>query len=101
MSTIAQTRKEKEQSESSVAQIARRARVAARSLARLSADFRNEILLAAAKAIEDNRERILAANEEDCRAAEETVKAGKMSSAMFARLRVTARGVDANGRAGA
>jgi glutamate-5-semialdehyde dehydrogenase len=93
MSTIAQTRKEKEQSESSVAQIARRARVAARSLARLSADFRNEILLAAAKAIEDNRERILAANEEDCRAAEETVKAGKMSSAMFARLRVTARGV--------
>jgi glutamate-5-semialdehyde dehydrogenase len=93
MSMIAQTRKGKEQSESSVAQLARRSRVAARALARLSAAFRNEILEAAAKSIEDNRERILTANDEDCRAAEDAVKAGKMSSAMFARLRVTARGV--------
>ena len=89
MSALAQTRNEK--SDSSVAQTARRARVASRALARLSADFRNEILLAAAKGIEDNRERILAANEEDCRAAEEAVKSGKMSAAMFARLRVTPR----------
>jgi glutamate-5-semialdehyde dehydrogenase len=89
MSAIAQTRDEK--SESSVVQTARRARFASRSLARLSDASRNDILLAAAKAIEDNRERILAANEEDCRAAEEAVKSGKMSAAMFARLRVTPR----------
>ena len=93
MSTIAQTGREKDGAISSVAQIARRARVAARAIARLSADFRNEILEAAAKALEANRERILAANDEDCRAAEPDVKAAKMSSAMFARLRVTARGV--------
>jgi glutamate-5-semialdehyde dehydrogenase len=93
MSTIAQTGKVNANAESGVAEIARRARVAARALARLSADFRNEILESAAKAIEANRERILAANGEDCSAAEADVKAGKMSSAMFARLRVTARGV--------
>ena len=93
MSTIAQTGKVNANAESGVAEIARRARVAARALARLSADFRNEILESAAKAIEANRERILAANGEDCSAAEADVKEGKMSSAMFARLRVTARGV--------
>ena len=93
MSTTAQTGKEKDHAGSGVAQIAHRARVAARALARFSADSRNEILEAAAKAIEANRERILAANDEDCRAAEANVKAGKMSSAMFARLRVTARGI--------
>jgi glutamate-5-semialdehyde dehydrogenase len=80
-------------SEGSVAQVAQRARVAARALARLSVDVRNEVLLAAAKAIEDNAARILAANEIDCRAAEAAVAAGSMSSAMFARLRTTERGV--------
>ena len=80
-------------SEGSVAQVAQRARAAARALARLSADVRNEVLLAAAKAIEDNAARILAANEIDCRAAEAAVAAGSMSTAMFARLRTTERGV--------
>jgi glutamate-5-semialdehyde dehydrogenase len=80
-------------SEGSVAQVAQRARAAARALARLSADVRNEVLLAAAKAIEDNAARILAANEIDCRAAEAAVAAGSMSAAMFARLRTTERGV--------
>ena len=80
-------------SEGSVAQVAQRARAAARALARLSAGVRNEVLLAAAKAIEDNAARILAANEIDCRAAEAAVAAGTMSSAMFARLRTTERGV--------
>jgi glutamate-5-semialdehyde dehydrogenase len=79
-------------SEGSVAQVAQRARAAARSLARLSLEVRNEVLLAAAKAIEDNAARILAANEIDCRAAEAAVAAGSMSSAMFARLRTTDRG---------
>jgi len=80
-------------SESSVAQVAQRARSAARALARLSAEARNEVLIAAAQAIEDNASRILAANEVDCRAAEAAVAAGAMSPAMFARLRVTERGV--------
>jgi glutamate-5-semialdehyde dehydrogenase len=51
------------------------------------------VLIAAAKAIEDNRPRILAANERDCRAAEQSVAAGSMSQAMLARLRVTDRAV--------
>jgi glutamate-5-semialdehyde dehydrogenase len=80
-------------SEGSVAQVAHRARAAARALARLSAEVRNEVLLAAAKAIEDNAPKILAANEIDCRAAEAAVAAGSMSSAMFARLRTSERGV--------
>jgi glutamate-5-semialdehyde dehydrogenase len=80
-------------SEGSVAQVAQRGRAAARALARLSADVRNEVLFAQAKAIEDNAARILAANELDCRAAEAAVAAGSMSSAMFARLRTTERGV--------
>lgn len=80
-------------SEGSVAQVAQRARAAARALARLSVDVRNEVLLAAAKAIEDKTTRILAANETDCRAAEAAVAVGSMSSAMFARLRTTERGV--------
>jgi glutamate-5-semialdehyde dehydrogenase len=79
--------------ESSVAQVAQRARAAARALARLSAEARNEVLIAAAKAIEENAGKILAANDLDCRAAEAAVAAGSMSPAMFARLRVTERGV--------
>ena len=80
-------------SEKSVVQVAQRARAAARALARLSAEARNEVLIAAAKAIEENASRILTANELDCRAAESAVASGSMSPAMFARLRVTERGV--------
>jgi glutamate-5-semialdehyde dehydrogenase len=80
-------------SPSSVALIAKRAREASRALARLSAEARNEVLFAAAKAIEANKDKILTANELDCCAAEAAVAAGKMSAAMFARLRVTEGGV--------
>ena len=80
-------------SEATVASIAHRARVASRALAKLSLDTRNEVLLAVAKAIEDGSKRILDANARDCAAAEPHVVAGKMSSAMFARLRVTEHGV--------
>lgn len=77
-----------------VVEMARRARVSSRHLARLSNDSRNEILMAAAKAIESGAQRILDANERDCRAAESLVGSGKMSAAMFARLRVTAKGIE-------
>jgi glutamate-5-semialdehyde dehydrogenase len=80
-------------SEGSVADVARRARAASREIAKLSADARNEILMAAAQAIEQNARRILDANAADCRAAEADVAAGKMSSAMFARLRVKESGI--------
>jgi glutamate-5-semialdehyde dehydrogenase len=78
---------------STVAAIAARARKASRSLAQLSAGTRNNVLLAIADAIEANPQEILEANEQDCQAAESEVTAGKMTSAMLARLRVTERGV--------
>jgi glutamate-5-semialdehyde dehydrogenase len=77
----------------SVESIARRARAASRSLAKLSRETRNAALTAAAEALEHNMARILAANELDCRAAEPAVSDGRMSSAMLARLRVSERGV--------
>ena len=82
----------KEGIQSSVAAIALRARAASRLLARLSFSERNEILIAAAKAIEGNRRKILAANSLDCKAAEPAVASGKMSAAMFARLQVADKG---------
>jgi len=80
-------------SDVSVTSIAHRARIASRELSKLTLDARNEVLLAAAKAIEDGAKRILDANARDCAAAEPDVVAGKLSSAMFARLRVTEKGV--------
>ena len=77
-----------------VAEMAKRARASSRHLARLSNDNRNKILMAAAEAIESGAQRILDANERDCRAAETLVASGKMSSALFARLRVTAKGIE-------
>jgi glutamate-5-semialdehyde dehydrogenase len=73
----------------SVREQARSARAAARKLALLSNDDRNSVLLAVAKRKEENTERILQANSEDCREAEKLVRAGKMTAATFARLRVT------------
>ena len=88
-----QTSAQLQESAASVASIARRARAASRQLAKLSAETRNEVLMAAAQALEQGAARILEANERDSRAAHEAVTAGKMSSAMFARLRVTERGI--------
>jgi glutamate-5-semialdehyde dehydrogenase len=80
-------------SDSSVARIAAQARRASRAIAQLSAEARNEALLAIAQAIEAHARRVLEANERDCRAAEPEVTAGRMTSAMLARLRVTERGM--------
>jgi len=78
---------------SSAADAAKLARAASRKLAVLSEEKRNGVLQAAAKRLETNAAKILAANEEDVRAAEELVRVGKMSAAMLARLRVTQQGV--------
>src|SRR5579859_3612558 len=79
--------------DTSVAAVARRARKASMALAKLSGDVRVEVLMAAAQAIEEARQRILDANERDCRVAEEAVVSGKLTSAMLARLRVTEAGI--------
>jgi glutamate-5-semialdehyde dehydrogenase len=79
--------------ETSVASVARRARAASRALARLSLEARNEILMAAAKSLEQGATKILEANERDCRAVQPAVDLGTMSTAMLARLRVSDRGV--------
>src|SRR5882762_8848225 len=73
----------------SVREQARAARAAARKLALLSNDARNAVLLDVSKRTEQNAARILAANGEDCKAAGELVRSGKLSEAAFARLRVT------------
>jgi len=88
-STTAQS----QSSEGSVPSITHRARIASRALAKLSLEARNEVLLAAAKGIEDNCRRVLEANARDCAAAEPDLAAGKMSSAIFKRLQVTDRGI--------
>lgn len=82
-----------ESSASSVARLAERARAASRAVAKLSVDARNDALRAAARAIENGAERVLQANAKDCAAGERAVAAGKMTSAMLARLRVTERGI--------
>ena len=73
--------------------VARRSRAAARSLAKLSSDRKNETLLALAATIDENRETILRENKRDLEAAEFEVALGTMSAAVFARLKVTERGV--------
>ena len=88
-----QTSAQLQQTTATVAEIARCARATSRQLSQLSAETRNEVLMAAAVALEQGAAGILEANERDCRAAQEAVNAGKMSPAMFARLRVTERGI--------
>ena len=78
---------------SSAGQAAKLARATSRKLAVLSEETRNTVLQNAAERLEENSARILAANQEDVRAAEELVGAGKMSAAMLARLRVTEKSV--------
>jgi glutamate-5-semialdehyde dehydrogenase len=75
------------------AEAAKRARAASRKLTVLSEQQRNATLLLAAERLEENEGQIAAANAEDVRAAEALVRAGKMSQAMLARLRVTEKSV--------
>jgi glutamate-5-semialdehyde dehydrogenase len=76
-----------------VAEVARGARVAARSLAELAAETRNAILLAVAGTLERRVQDILAANKADTDAAQREVLAGRMSRALFDRLQTSEQGV--------
>jgi glutamate-5-semialdehyde dehydrogenase len=88
-----QTTTQLQESAASAASLAGRARAASRALGKLSSEARNEALLSAAEAVEQGSARILEANERDCLTAQALVAAGKMSSAMFARLRVKQQGI--------
>jgi len=79
--------------ESNVAALATRARAASRLLATLNAARRDEVLLAAAAAIEEHSALILSANRLDCQAAAPAVERGEMSRAMFERLQTSERGI--------
>jgi glutamate-5-semialdehyde dehydrogenase len=67
-------------------------RPAARELARLSADQRNQILLAAADGLEEREAELLNANQEDCDSLERDL-AGTASAALLKRLRTSAAGI--------
>src|SRR5258708_31033043 len=83
----------KERSERTVRELASQARNASRALAKISNESRNEILMSVAKSIENGSQKILEANERDCQLSQPAVQAGKMSSAMFARLKVSERSI--------
>ena len=71
-------------------------RRAARELARLSADDRNKILLAAADGLEAREAEILMANREDCESLERRERelaAGTASSALLKRLKTSTAGI--------
>jgi glutamate-5-semialdehyde dehydrogenase len=79
--------------ESNVAELARRAKAAARQLAVVPGARRNAALKAAAYAIEECKADILNANQRDCDDARQAVEAGRMSQALFERLQLTERGI--------
>ena len=92
--SVAQTEKAtKSLAGSSAAETAKLARTASRKLAVLSEAARNAALERAATRLEENVARILAANAEDVRAAEELAREGKMPAAMLARLRMNEKSV--------
>src|SRR6266550_6797017 len=78
---------------SNVGTIARRARAAARLLAMVTGERRNAVLQAAANALEENKLRILNANQSDCDTAIRAVAEGRMSRALFERLRISEQGI--------
>jgi glutamate-5-semialdehyde dehydrogenase len=77
----------------SIAEQVQAMRRAARELARLSADQRNHILLAAADLLEKRETEILKANQQDCEALERELTAGSSSSALLKRLRTSVPGI--------
>jgi glutamate-5-semialdehyde dehydrogenase len=73
--------------------MAHSARQAPRKLALLSDEKRSAALLAIADALEENAQRILAANAKDCAAAEKLLSTGEMTQALFSRLRIKPSGI--------
>jgi glutamate-5-semialdehyde dehydrogenase len=76
-----------------VTSIAHSAREASRELALLSGETRTASLLTIADALEENAERILAANAQDCAAAEKLRSSGEMTPALLSRLWIKESGI--------
>jgi glutamate-5-semialdehyde dehydrogenase len=76
-----------------VTSIAHSAQEASRKLALLSGETRKASLLAIADALEENGERILAANAKDCAAAEKLLSTGAMTPALLSRLWIKESGI--------
>jgi glutamate-5-semialdehyde dehydrogenase len=70
----------------SVADVARRAKSAARVLATIRSEQRDAALMVAANAIDERGAQILFANQRDCNVATRAVEAGEMSRTLFDRL---------------
>jgi len=70
-----------------------RARRAARELARLSTEQRNQVLLAAAGRLQAREAEILKANRDDCEALEQEIRAGTASAALLKRLKTSSAGI--------
>jgi glutamate-5-semialdehyde dehydrogenase len=83
----------KERPARTVREVANQARKASRALVKVSNENRNDILISVAKAIETYSQKILEANERDCQLSQPAVEAGMMSTAMFARLKVSEHGI--------
>jgi glutamate-5-semialdehyde dehydrogenase len=78
---------------SNVADVARRAKAAARLLATIPGQRRDAALKAAAYAIEGRKLEIRVANQRDCEDAICAVEAGSMSRALFERLQISERSI--------
>ncbi|HEX7317277.1 MAG TPA: glutamate-5-semialdehyde dehydrogenase [Pyrinomonadaceae bacterium] len=79
--------------QTSVAELARRAKAASRRLATLPRERRDAALRAAADAIEARGAEVVAANERDLMAAARAVGDGRMTASTFKRLQTSERGV--------
>ena len=79
--------------QTSVEELARRAKAASRRLATLPRERRDAALRAAAEAIEERIEEVVAANARDCTAAARAVAEGRMSASTFKRLQTSEKGV--------
>lgn len=76
-----------------LADVARKARMAGRSIAALPVEKRNQILEAVARALEAQSREIVAANQRDCEKVKPSVLAGQISPAFFDRLQTDQEGV--------
>jgi glutamate-5-semialdehyde dehydrogenase len=81
-------------SETDIAVQVLRARRAARELARLSAEQRNQVLLAAAGRLQAREAEILKANREDCESLELEIRSGAASAALLKRLKTSSAGIN-------
>ncbi len=73
-------------SHENVIEEAKKGKVAAKVLLSASSDLKNEALLKMAEALENNREQIIKANDEDRKEAEKDLATGELSNSLFKRL---------------